>query len=335
MSAQRPTVDDVAKLAGVSPTSVSRVCRPNPRLHVSDDMRIRVMQAIEELNYQPNTVARSLRTRRVGSVGFYDTYGLIWLSDRLSSEIFIGLQLGCADRHQELLVVRPMLDAGHLDIARALSRTKTDAIVCLPGARNQALIDNLSSGSKAVVTIGEAIASAPAVVGEDVDGSRRLARHLYERGHRKVLYLSDFDNHISAQRRLAGFTAEAESIGLDVQQIVVTPGNGEIQDEIKTLLSHRSSNGITAVACWHDFAAVRVLNHCVRSGIKVPDEIAVVGFDGLDHREIPEGLALTTINVNWRSLSRQAVNTAVDIVSGKEALPELVIPSTLTIGNTT
>src|SRR5947209_208450 len=97
MSKEHPTINDVARLAGVSRNVVSRVCNPGSTGYVAADTRRRIEDAIRELGYRPDMRARYLRDQRTGTIGFYSGYGPVTLYQGLPRAVFDGLQAACAE----------------------------------------------------------------------------------------------------------------------------------------------------------------------------------------------------------------------------------------------
>lgn len=328
-----PTIKDVALLAGVSPMVVSRVCNPSPKEYVSDASRERVLKAIEELGYRPDIRARSLRRQRNDTIGYYTGYGVIWLIDMFARVIFDGLQIASSVYNQDLLIYHTLDNESVQDIARRLSNTKIDGFVYLPLPDDHGLSQLLLNINKPVVRIGEPYPGIPSVLADDFDGAKRIARHLYMRGHRRVIFRNQAQGHISAQRREKGFKEAAGELGVDV--VVTTSQHDLLTEHEKHLILNRKNEGITAVACWHDESAASVIHYCRENRIQIPDDLAITGFDGLTPGSCPDDVKLTTMVVDWENLSFKAVSLLIDIIEKREIPEETIIPGSFLYGNTT
>ena len=336
ISANRPTMKDVAKLAGVSLNVVSRVCRPEDNEAVSASARGRVLAAVEELGYHPDSRARSLRNQRTNTIGFFIAYN--WLSvegSAFARSIYEGLQAGCSSARQDLLFIHGMNLGSDKEIVRELNNAKVDGVVYLPNIGERGLSETLLCIQKPMIRIGEPHSGMPTIVTEDHYGGQRLARHLYLRGHRRVLFRMPPYSLTTAERRRDGFAETAEELGMTVVTTLTESLCDELSSEERQLLNSIRSERITAAACWRDESAAQLLVFCRESGIHVPDDLAVVGFDGLTPSFCPPDLRLTTVVIDWQRITETAVATLIDIIEGKAAPDEVVQPCSIYLGNTT
>jgi DNA-binding LacI/PurR family transcriptional regulator len=108
----------------------------------------------------------------------------------------------------------------------------------------------------------------------------------------------------------------------------------DLTDEESALLQDFRSEGITAVACWRDWSASRVLVYCQEHKIQVPEDLAVVGFDGLTPYFCPPNFRLTTVAVEWERIAETAVEMLLKVIEGTNVPDEVLQPCTLYIGNT-
>lgn len=326
---------DVADLAGVSLNVVSRVCRPDDKEYVSTGARERVLAAIEQLGYYPDSRARSLRSLRAQTIGFFSAYGWLYVEEEFARAIFEGLQTGCGEADQDLLLFHGVDIRSIREAVRELVDAKVDGVVYLPKHGDTELTEALLQTRKPIVRIGEPYPRMPAVVAEDRDGARRLARHLYLRGHRHVVFRKPSFRLESATRRYEGFCEAAEELGMAVTTTVTDSPTEALSAPEQALLRRFRAEGITAVACWRDGAAAEVLVFCRKHRIHVPEDLAVVGFDGLTPENCPADLRLTTVVIDWQRIAETAVARLLDLVEGKPVPDEIVQPCSVYVGNTT
>jgi DNA-binding LacI/PurR family transcriptional regulator len=335
MRTKQPTMKDVAKHAGVSLNVVSRVCYTRLGEYVSAAATEKVKTAIQELGYYPDFRARYLRSQRTNSIGFYAGNGAFMILPGFGARIFDGLQFECALHSQDLLVIHFNPDESPADTARSLTSSKVDGLVYLPFDDDVELNQALLRSGKPVVRIGEPYPGITSVLADDRRCSARLAHHLYCRGHRKVLYRRRQGSLVASQRRYEGFLEASTSLGMEV---VTTYPLDRLDDSLSPeemeLLANFRTNRVTAVACWRDWSATRVLEFCTYNGIFVPDDLAVVGFDGMTPEFCPSSLRLTTAVVEWQAVAECAIRTLVDIIDGKDAAQETIHPCSIYIGNT-
>jgi DNA-binding LacI/PurR family transcriptional regulator len=331
-----PTLLDVAKRAGVHKNTVSVALNSRRATTViSDETRQRIMAAVSELGYQPNAVARSLRHRRTNSIGFYrySELGPLYAHDPFNAAVVTGLTSGCHSQGQDLLIHVSFPRDRVEDVYLALTNGKVDGLVLLPLA-NDPLTERLAAAHLPVVAIADAVPGMPSVTVDDAGGSRLIAEYLAERGHRRILYRNEDSVFTSTQRRLRGFLDAAADLGLEVTLGNLVGRRPDIQPDEAALLRHDNPVRPTAIVCWNDYVARDTITYCQGAGLRVPEDIAVVGFDGIyTPSEMPP--RLTTIRAPWTEVAETAVRLVVDLVEGREVQPETVLPVTLVIGDTT
>jgi DNA-binding LacI/PurR family transcriptional regulator len=349
MRKKGPTIKDVAARAGVSVMAVSRVCNPSATSQVSAAMREKVMKAIKELGYQPDTVARSLRRRRSDTVGFYNGYrGMMLLEEDFPRSIFTGLQDESTELAQDLLIFNvPEEPRSPAEVVRELSTSKVDGVVFLPQEGDEELARLLGESHQNVVAIGEALPGLPAITAQDALGSRKIAEYLYSLGHRHVMYRRARVKLMSARRRYEAFIQAAREIGIDVTETETMRALDELDDREQEIVRNHKQREITAIVAWHDYSAVKVVLFCRENGIDVPGDLAVVGFDQLPPLLCPPEVDLTTIAVDWTEVAKRGVEYVVrgreyaarmedgDEVLDDEGTFEIRLRSELHIGNTT
>jgi len=337
-----PTLEDVARHAGVSRGTVSMVLnngRSNTR--VSDATRQRILQAVSDLRYSPNAIARSLRRQRTNTIGFYDAQGPNRPTGSFYAQILSGIQSGCLEFRQDLLWHGSFRQGDADDIYAELANGKIDGLVLLAAPGDQ-LAERLAASHLPVVAIGDAIPSLPSVVADDDGGSRLVARYLAGKGHTNVLYrrLTGADDKegakISQVRRWRSFHDEAAKLGMRVRDMMEVHWSGELSPEdFARFAAGPRADRPTAVACVSDYAAYNQLRDCGRAGLRVPEDLAIVGFDGND-QEVDLARFLTTVYAPWERVGERALHKLMMMVGDGEARPEpeTVLPVLLIVGDT-
>lgn len=336
MQKKAPTLKDVAERAGVSRMAVSAVLNNmQSTVRVSEATRERIFAAMEELRYQPDVTARSLRLQRTDTIGFYNGQGYIDMLDPFAPHIFMGLQTGAAAVANHLL----LYNGFHLQpddvVLRKLLSNKADGVVVWPSPNDEKLMAALGKTTKPVVQLVEAYAGAPCVVNDDYPAMRMIAEHLADRGHQRILFRRGIIPLTSEVSRYRAFVDVASERGITL--LTTTPAGrlDGLTDEEKDLIRGRGGAGITAVACWHDASAVQVVRFVDEEGIRVPHDLALTGFDGFAWREFVAGRSLTTVQVDWQKIAAACVDVLIDRVRGVEVPERTAISGTLRIGSTT
>ncbi|MBN2973256.1 LacI family DNA-binding transcriptional regulator [Roseomonas aeriglobus] len=326
------TVDDVARHAGVSPMTVSRVV--NGMANVRAETRERVAAAIAALDYAPNLAARSLAS--AGDLRL----GLLYANPSaayLSAFLLGGLEHATAINAQLLVV--PCADAE--DIAQAasrLARAGVDGVILpAPLCDNidvQALIADAALPAVAVAS-GAPLAAMAAVGIDDQAAARAMAAHLVAQGHRRIGFIAGNPDQTASARRFAGYREALAAADITLDDALVMPGlftyrSGALAAERLLTRPERPS---AIFACNDDMAAACVaVAH--RLGLDVPRDLSVVGFDdtALATEIWPE---LTTIRQPIAEMARTAIDLLVALIRDRrvgrvDAVPEhRTLPFTL------
>jgi len=344
MNRNRPaTLKEIALRAGVGPAAASVVLNgAKSGTRVSDETRDAILRAAQELNYRPNALARSLRTKRTGIVGYFSGYECIDPRNQYIAEILSGIQNGAAKRGMDILLYTPQ--SGHTpeEIVGNLQNGRLDGLI-LTGLPGHPLAHLLTESYLPAVAIADPIPGLPSVVADNEMGSRLQARHLFERGHRRVLYRPSVFPFPSTLDRWRWFKDEADVLGIQV--IVGAPVNGhdhwterirrEDWDLIPADAAHlEGPDRCTAIVCWDDVPAYRTASYLERRGLRVPEDVAVIGFNGIDPGVEPRW-RLTTIQANWPHVGETAFEVLNQALEGMTPPAQTITPVRLEVGETT
>jgi LacI family transcriptional regulator len=307
-------ITDVARRAGVSTATVSRVLNRN--YPVSDGVRQRVLDAVRELGYVANAHARALLTSTSGIVGVI----LHDVSDPYFAEIVRGIQ-EIAALEDRLVVIcnslrEPDREITYIEMLRA---QRVDAIILAGGhilddryllaLRDQAL--QLEAQGSRLVLCGRHPVHADAVVPDNTVGGARLVQHLLELGHRRIAYVAGPDNLSTTQDRLDGYLAALATYSVEPDPALVVTGDFT-RDGGYEATERLLATGVdfTAISAANDLAAVGVLA-CLRDhGRRVPDDVSVAGFDDVPiARDVTP--ALTTVRVPMVEMGRRSMRLAL------------------------
>jgi len=303
---------DVARLAGVSHQTVSRVLNSHP--NVRPQTRDSVLAAIAELGYRPNAAARTLVTRRTRTLGVvsFDTtrYGpaamLCGIERAAAHSYFVSVaSLPALDRRSVLGAVDRFLDQGVEGII--VIAPTTGAVAACSRVRAHVPLVALGCGTSAPLT-------SAAV--DNAAGAALATRYLLGLGHRTVHHVAGPRSWLDAQERISGWREALAQAGAPEPDLL--PGDWGCPSGYR--LGHRiaTSPEITAVFCGNDHMALGVLRALAEHGRRVPGDISVVGFD-----DIPESAyflpPLTTVRQDFGELGRRALATLVGMIDGRRA----------------
>lgn len=325
---------DVAEQAKVSPFTVSVVLNGSKsNTRVSEATRVRILEAATALGYQPNGLARALQSRKTNILGLYFGYGQLEPHDPFHAEILTGLQKGCEATKKDLMIHYSFHQYSVGEVFSELVCGKIDGLILI-ASPSDPLVEKVRGSKLAVVAITDPIDGIPSVVADDHFGSVAIADHLQAKGHKVVLYRTCPGASASAHRRQLAFENRAEELGITVIPGKTADWKGGVQEQEAEIIANRVKLGITAAVCWGDPSAYALIAFCKRQGIRVPQDLAVVGFNGIEPPVEPAD-HLTTIRANWAFVAESAVRQLVDILEGKESEPLTTLPVNLYIGDTT
>lgn len=326
------TLTDIAQEAGVSAVAVSVVLnKARSKVRVSPATRERIIEAAQRLQYRPNAVAQALRRQRTNIFAFYSAQRfLLDTSFPFYGALMSGLLQGCEEHQKQFLLHGTFRNLGEDEIFFELLNGQIDGLV-LYTREFTPFIEKLVQSRLPVVTVVNEVPLVPCVGIENESGGRLMARHLAERGHRRILYRNPQKSlPATLQRRLNGFRSEAEAHNIE---IIYSHCDEQFpnQEEQSIILS---SNRPSAVVAYNDYLADGVVEFCRQNDLKVPTDIAVTGFDHLLSTLRP-ARALTTIHAPWAEVARHAVALLVARCNGEEVPLRTNLPVELVIGETT
>ncbi|GAA0734761.1 LacI family transcriptional regulator [Sphingomonas japonica] len=305
------TVKDVAEAAGVSAMTVSRVVNGNS--NVRADKRQAVLDAIENLQYKPNTAARTLAAGDATQIGLlYSNPSAAYLSQFLIGALAGARRAGCH------LVLEPCEGESadeQAEATRQFAGAGVQGVILPPplseSAPVRAELDAAEIPSVAIA-MGRPSPGSLNVRIDDFDAAQAMTRHLLELGHREIAFIRGHPNQLASSERFRGFVAALEQAGLDpaearVEQGYFTFRSGTFAAE---RLLARAPRPTAIFACNDDMAAAAIgVAH--RQGLRVPDDISIVGFDdtAIATNVWPE---LTTIRQPIAQMAETAISMLLD-----------------------
>ncbi len=320
-------IADVARLAGVSTATVSRVLS-RPEM-VSEDTRQAVMQAVRETGYRMNHAARNLRKGRTGAV-----VALVPnLGNPFFAKILSGMGRELAAHGYDLLVGDTQAEGGrHLALRRFLDPSRADGIILLDGLVQRSDLADLA-GAPPVVTACEWIegSAIPRIVFDNEAGAAMAAGHLRDLGHDRIGCIGGPALNVLHRARLAGMRGV---LGAD---LVCFDGDFTMESGLRAARLWRQmpmDDRPTGVVAFSDEMACAFIAELRRHGLSVPQDVSVVGFDDIElvSHFSP---ALTTIRQPKREIGRRAAETVLALIDGRPAAPVTTLPPELILRDST
>jgi DNA-binding LacI/PurR family transcriptional regulator len=308
-------MSDVARLAGVSHQTVSRVLNDHPR--VSRETRERVLEAVRQLNYRPNAMARGLagrRSRVLGVVSF-DTilYG--------PAATLLGIERAARTaRYGVSIVTLEQLD--HTGMVSALSaladQSVAGVVVIAPQTASAAALRNLPLGMAAVAVESDMGGEIPAISVDQVTGARLAVEHLLALGHTKIWHLSGPRDWLETHGRIEGWRAALDAAGLAAPVLLTGDWSARSGYEAGVELARRPKGDVTAVFAANDQMALGMMRAFHEAGVRVPDEVSIVGFDDIPEAEFLSP-PLTTVRQDFDEVGRRCIAALLRLIEADRA----------------
>jgi len=320
-SFRNATLDDVAARCGVSYQTVSRVANGSPL--VADETRARILEAIAELNYRPNLAARRLATRRSNVIGMVGTqvtyygpaqvmisveesakrlgYNLMFAAIGRSSESQLGAAIGALCEQQVAGIVLAVRVKGKIDLVRKLCR------------------------GVPFVTLGAGVPpDVLTVVVDQKHGVRLATRHLIDLGHKRIACIAGPSGWPASRDRRQAWAKTIKSAGLEPGPCVEGDWSAESGCEAAVRLLESASGGFTAIVAANDHMALGALRALHASGLHVPGEISVVGYDDLPESRFFEP-PLTTVHHDFAWEGERCVEMLIRTINRESVEPPLQV----------
>ncbi len=327
------TLRDVADKVGVSPRTVSRVV--NDEGGFSEATRVRVLEAVEDLGYQPNMLARGLITRRSGTVGLVG----VDMTDPFFPAMADGIQNAARETGRTMFFASNDGDPQRqAEVFRSLWSHAVDGVIVFPAPGT---IDQLA---------GYARRGMPLVVVDDIvefpnlasvsfdleDGATKAAQHLLATGRRRIGMIGSEITVPRTRRRERGFLRAFENPPTGVQSpelVRVRPTLSGGADGLKLLLERRPD--LDGIFTFNDSMAVGAMRAAQASGYRVPDDIAIVGCNDIEMSAVVNP-GLTTIRLDRPRLSAEAIRVLHELIEEPASNPTpVVLPVELVIREST
>jgi LacI family transcriptional regulator, repressor for deo operon, udp, cdd, tsx, nupC, and nupG len=312
---RKPTIRDVAAAAGVSRGTVSRVI--NGGHWVSPDARAAVEEAIRRTGYTANHAARSLATGRAGSLAFLLTEPQHLLFDDPTFALLLrGAAEALAQRSMTLVLLVAGTPAERANVAHYVSAGHVDGVLLISSHEADPILEELLEAGVPTVCCGIPLGHevrVPTVSVDEAGSAREMTRYLRERGHRRIAMIAGPPDTPGGRYRLVGFR---EEMGADFDPALVEAGDYS-QDSGAAAMARllERAPAIDAVFAASDRMAAGAITTLRRAGLRVPDDVAVAGFDDIQEARYSRP-SLTTVRPDRAQIARRAVELLVDRLAG-------------------
>lgn len=304
------TIKQIAELAGVAPTTVSLVLNGNPR--ISEKTRQLVLKIAEDLDYYPNHSGQLLKAGRTNAIAALSSY----FQNIFKMELIGGMEQGIFGSKYQL---RQFLSEQGLEAAKAkeiLFSKMADAVVLMSYLPSHTFMEKMRKARKPVVLVEETIPGHPGVDYDNFQASYKTIEYLAGKGRRKIaisLGLKAYMGHRFVDDRLKGYIAALRDLDLSYSRIIEVPSY-TLDSGRGILESLNASDMPDALFCASgDLTAAGFLQVALAKGIRVPDDLAVIGFDDSIIAQSTT-IGLTTVRQPVREMGKAALDIAMAIL---------------------
>lgn len=322
------TIKDVAALAGVSPSTVSRTCKNNPS--ISEETKERVRKAVAELGYEPNFQASNLASQNSRTIGIIlpasakEVY-----ENSFYLEAIQGISHYCNGRQYMTTIVTGQDEAEILDAVRSMSRSgKVDGFIILYSKKDDPVIDYLFNEGLLYILIGKATQYTNQTIYIDNDNllaGREAAEYLYQLGHRRIAYLGSDSSLMFSADRKAGYQLALASHQLPVRPeycVEVKNVSENNEEAIRGLLMQKDRP--TAILVSDDILAVSLERVCLENHLAIPEDLSIISFNNSLFARLTSP-QLTSIDIGAGQLGSEAASQIINHIENPNLLATKII----------
>ena len=309
------TIKDVAKMAGVSTTTVSHVI--NKTRFVAKETEEAVMQAIKSLKYSPSAVARSLKVNTTKSIGMIVTTS----ESPYFAEIIHAVEDHCYRQGYSLFLCNTQNDPEKIkNHVEMLAKKRVDGLLVMCSEYTQHSLDVLSGFSSVPMVVMDWGPNVDTDIIEDnsFTGGYIATKHLIDCGHKAIGLIAGELDKTTARTRYEGFVKAMNEANLSIHENWIMEGFFEPEDGYECMNKILSQDNLpTAVFCCNDVMALGAISAITEKGLRVPDDISIIGYDNI-HSSRFYAPPLTTIHQSKSRLGAQAVNLLFERIANKD-----------------
>ena len=334
---KRKTIEDVARLAGVSKVTVSYVLNGRAaEARISDDTEVRVLAAARDLGYRPNALAKMLLRQRTDSLAVafqYATFFSAWSS--FTSEVMRGVCDACVQAGMDLMLHTRGTEGSSAD-ADTLTDGRVDGALILRDADDPTLLELIRRKFPCVLFFTRSTdTEVPFVDADNYAGGRMATQHLLKLGHRRIGMVRGSASSISSNDRFNGYRDALEMAKMEVDPSLVLTLETPSADPTAFMNLMLSDDRPTALFVWSDDVAFALLRRLSELGLSVPDDVSIVGFDSTEACERVSP-ALTSVRQPIVEMAREATLLLVSLIRQEPvSRTQIIYPPSLDVRQST
>jgi len=311
------TIKEVAKKANVSTATVSRVLNNN--YPVSEKLRLKVLEAVRELNYQPNDIARSLKTKKTHMIGIVVSD----ITNPYFMQIAKGVESIVSSKGYNLVFCSTNENSSReIELLRLLNEKRVDAIILATCQKDGSYIKQLIDQGLPVILVDRKISgceNVDTIIGDDFSASYNIVNYLISRGHKKISILNGLLNISTGEERFKGFKKALEDNGIPIVEKYILKGNFQrdyAYRAVKTMIMERKSDLPTAIFATNNFMAEGAMIAIYEQGLSIPEDISLVSFGNLTVPQLVKP-RLTVVSQNPYVIGQESGKLVLERINGK------------------
>lgn len=327
------TIKDVAKLAGVSPSTVSRVIANSSR--ISEKTKKKVRDAMKQLGYHPNMIARSLASQTTQTIGLVaaSSNDLVFQNPFFPT-VLRGISEGAHEKQYSLHMTTGKTEREiYEDVVKMVQGRRVDGLILLYSKVEDPVLGYLMERNFPFVVIGKPFKHVEEITHVDNDNFRAakdVTKHLVDLGHERIAFVGGNLNFVVTVDRVLGYEKALRDVGIEmrneyvVHEEFVREGGQEAMKELLSL-----DEPPTALVVADDLMALGVLNTLNEIGMRVPEDISVVSFNNVMLAEMSRP-PLTSVDINIFDLGFESARNLIQMIENpKEPVKRIIIPHNL------
>jgi len=330
---KRITIKDIAQHLKISPMTVSRALSDNPKARVRLTTKQRVLKTASKLGYYPDLLARAVAMRKSGFWGML-TFGI---SDPIQASYVEGMMIEAERRGYQLIMglintsySQNLRDNLPLQIRQMISRGVDGLIIHMPGEADESkVIPEAVKDMVPIIAFNRAVEGISSVAVDRAAGICEATEHLIRLGYRRIGFVRGRGNSVTAEAKWQGYLRAVEAHGLTPERTV--PRSSTLETGYRTgIRLGRMSDRPEAFICMGDLPAIGICRGLQEAGVRVPEEVGVVGFDGLEIGAycVPP---LTSVAHPVEEICREAAKLLIDQLNGGGEVRQVMVRPRLVV----
>jgi len=323
------SIKDIAKVAGVAPSTVSRALSDHPR--ISHETKERVRRIARDMEYTPSLLARSLVRQDTATIGVVITS----VSDPFLTNVVTSIEEVAQEQGYSVLLSSSYLDPEReLEVVSSFHGRRTRGIIVI-GSQIDTGYLHMHDRFPLPIVLTNCPIYPYSVCTDNLAGARQAVEHLVQLGHRRIAYIANRRSHRSNLDRLTSYQQVLEAQRIPVEEDLIMEGDGTLgggNAAVQALWSRTQPP--TAVFCFNDMTAIGVLSALRQAETRVPEDVSVVGFDDVEFAAYCYP-PLTTVRQPTDLMGQRLMHMLLALIRGQEDVEPEILPGELVIREST